>query len=58
MGHKKKLMNTVAMKTLKSKFSRLIASAKFQSAMGAFHRPNLVGNYHAVYSNVFVLSIL
>ena len=44
------------MKPLKLKFSCLIAPAKFQSAMGAFHHPNLVGNYQISYSNIFALT--
>ena len=46
------------MKSLTIKFSRLIASAKFQRAMGAFHHSTVVGNYQTLYSNVFALSIL
>lgn len=46
------------MKTLELKFSRLTASAKFQSPMVAFHHPTLVGYYHKLSSNIFSLSIL
>ena len=48
----------MAMKTLKLNFLCLIALAKFQSAMGAFHHPTLVDNYQTLYSHVFALSIL
>ena len=43
---------------LKLDFLCLIALAKFQSAIGAFHHPNLVENYQTLYSYVFALSIL
>ena len=63
-SHKKAFINAVVkkdhenMKNLKlKKFSCLIASAKFQSTMWAFHHPTLVGNYKTLYSDVFALSI-
>ena len=43
---------------LKLNFLCLIALAKFQSAMGAFHHLTLVDNYQTLYSHVFALSIL
>ena len=46
------------METLKLNFVCLIAWAKFQNAMGAFHHPTLVDNYQTLYSHVFALSIL
>ena len=59
--HKKVFINTVAKKeheSTKIKFSCLIASAKFQSAMEAFVHPTFLDNYQILYSDVFVLSIL
>ena len=47
-----------AMKKLKLQFSCLIASAKFQSVMGALRHPTLVDKYQAFYSNIFASSIL
>ena len=44
------------MKTLKLKFSCLIASAKFQTTMGAFHNPTLVSNYQKLYLNVITVN--
>ena len=44
------------MKTLKLKFSCLIASAKFQTTVGAFHNPTLVSNYQTLYLNVFAVN--
>ena len=60
-SHKATFINTVAKKshkTLKLIFLCLTASPKFHSAIVAFHHPTLVGNYQALHSDVFALSIL
>ena len=46
------------MKPLTIKFSYLIASAKFQRAMGTFHHSTVMCNYQALHSSVLARSIL
>ena len=47
-----------AMKILKLKFSSVIALAKFQSMVGAFHHPTLVGSYQTCIQMSLPLSVL